>query len=125
MEAGPLISNTCLQTHSFTTKLNQTGTPLQDNDYGATGVATRQGHLFEVEVRYTSQLPYYVLFPDAQPAQRFTLQSEYHTGDLSLGRQAILTKDLGRYLWVPYYAVQQLRRHGQSAVTEKSQKSHR
>jgi len=43
MEAGPLISNTCLQTHSFTTKLNQMGTPLQDNDYGVTGVAMRQG----------------------------------------------------------------------------------
>jgi len=46
MEAGPLISNTRLQTHSFTIKLNQTGTPLRDNDYGATGVAARQGHLF-------------------------------------------------------------------------------
>jgi len=43
MEAGPLISNTCLQTHSFTTKLNQMGIPLWDNDYGVTGVSTRQG----------------------------------------------------------------------------------
>ena len=37
-----------------------------------------------------------------QPAQRFTSQSEYRTGDLSLGRQVVLTKDLWRYLWVPY-----------------------
>ena len=52
-------------------------------------------------MRYTS-LPYYVLLPDTEPAQHFTSQSEYRTGDLSLGRQAVLTKDLGRYLWVPY-----------------------
>ena len=42
-----------------------------------------------------------LLPPDTQPAQRFTSQSEYRTGDLSLGRQAVL-KDLGRYLRVPY-----------------------
>ncbi|KAF8441046.1 hypothetical protein L210DRAFT_2127145 [Boletus edulis BED1] len=42
-----------------------------------------------------------ILPPDTRPVERFTSQSDYLTGDLSLARQAVL-KDLRRYLQVPY-----------------------
>ncbi|KAG1809747.1 uncharacterized protein HD556DRAFT_1280479, partial [Suillus plorans] len=47
-----------------------------------------------------SQLPP----PDTAPIARHTSQSDYRTGDLKLGREAVLA-DLGRYLQVPFISL--------------------
>ncbi|KAG1884235.1 hypothetical protein F4604DRAFT_1952371 [Suillus subluteus] len=45
-----------------------------------------------------------VLPPDTVPVPRHTSQSDYRTGDLKLGCEAVLT-DLGRYLQVPFVSL--------------------
>ncbi|KAG1808933.1 uncharacterized protein BJ212DRAFT_1381557 [Suillus subaureus] len=45
-----------------------------------------------------------VLLPDTVLVPRHTSQSDYRTGDLKLGREAVLT-DLGRYLQVPFVSL--------------------
>lgn len=88
-------SHLCSVTTSVTPMVSHNSETLFSNA-SATMVDTSPASPCTPPSKSQLQLP-----PDTIPIHRFTSLSEYRSGDLSLGRQAVL-RDVGKYIQVPY-----------------------